>query len=208
MAPPRDPNLYSRFVRVTKFALPLLAIAALSTVFLVQQEDPFDGTLVFSDLDRKTLDDGLTIHNPQITGATQTGGRYRISARTAVPDNTDPNEIRFTALTARSQAADGRVTELVGDQGTAVVKTEVIRVEGNVVVTNAGGYEVTTDRAEFRVAAGALVTGPVVVTGPTGAIEAGSMRLEEHATGADGATKEFLFFDNGVTLVHQPQSGQ
>lgn len=201
---PRDPIFYSRFVRVVKFALPILAIAVLSTVFLVQREDPFDGQLVFSDTDRNALDDGLTIHNPQITGATASS-RYRISASTAVPDSTNAREVRFTELVARSEQADGASVELTGDQGTAHIASEIITVSGNVVVVTSSGYRAETSAATADLAVGGLQTARVTVSGPTGVIEAGAMRIENRDAGDGAGTKEFFFFENGVRLVHQPQ---
>ena len=198
---PRDPLLYSRFVRVVKFALPILAIAILSTVFLVQREDPFDGQLVFSDNDRQALDDGLTISNPQITGTSTTGG-YRISAKSAVPDSANAREIRFTGLVATADRGGGRVVEITGDQGTAYVKSEVIVVRGNVVVTASDGFRAETERATADLAAGYFQTGPVMAISPEGQIEAGGLRIER---GAD-STKDFFFFEKGVKLVHHPEA--
>ena len=202
----RNPHLYSRFVRIVKFALPLLAIAVLSTVFLVQQEDTFDGQLVFSELDRRSLDDGLTIHNPQITGRSASGG-YRISAATAIPDDTNAKEVRFTKLVARTENADGRATELTGNQGIAEIDSEIVTVVGDVVVTTSGGYRVETSKAVARLAEGALDTGPVRVVGPTGQIEAGTLRIEQIVPEDGGPTKEFFFFEKGVKLVHLPDVG-
>lgn len=203
----RDPSRYSRFVRVVKFVLPLLAVAVLSTVFLVQREDPFDGRLVFSDTDRRSLDDGLTIQNPLITGTTAGGAGYRIAADTAVPDGPRPSEIRFTGLVAQTEQPSGRRLELVGDQGVARIDTSALTVMGHVLLTTSDGYRVQTPSAQADLAAGWIRTAEVVVDGPTGRIEAGSMRIEERPVAGGSDTKEVFFFDNGVRLVHQPVAG-
>lgn len=203
---PRDPLRYSRFVRVVKFVLPILALMVLSTVFLVQRDDSFEGRLIFSDVDRKSLDDGLTIHNPQITGITDAGGGYRISADTAVPDGPRPTKIRFTSLTARTSQPSGREIELTGKQGHVVIASSVVVVEGDVVLETSDGYRMQTERAEANFTSGSLHTVAVVVDGPLGTIDAGRLQIDERPQPDDpDATKEFFFFDKGVKLVHRPE---
>ena len=53
--PRRDPGVYSRWVGILKIVLPLIAVGLLSTVFLVQKEDAFEGGLVFTKVDIATL---------------------------------------------------------------------------------------------------------------------------------------------------------
>lgn len=205
----RAEGLYSRVVAWLKILLPLLGVVLLSTVFLVQKEDEFDGGLVFSQIDLDSLGDGLTIRSPRFNGATKSGDSFSIVAETALPDGPKPKTIAFTALHARTDYVSGVSVEVSAKQGVAVLASQEIVAEGGVLVETSQGYVGTTDAATANLRTGAMFThGPIRMTGPLGDLEAGRMEIRL-LDGADGALNknQFFWFENGVKLVYQPSSG-
>ena len=205
MADKRNSGLYSRFVKVIKIVLPLLAIALLSTVFLFQRDQGFDGQVVFSDIDRNGLSDGLTVRNPEITGVSSGGDAFRISAETAVPDGPRPKEIRFTGLNARTDYQSGETLTVEADQGVVDVREQRMEVDGNVVIDTSNGYRGETDQAVVNIRDGLFESpGPITIDGPMGTIDAGRMRIEERDGEDSSKNNRHFLFENGVKLVFLP----
>ena len=65
---------YSRAVRWLKIGLPLLALALLSTIFLVPREVSFEGGLVYTSADLLALGEGLAVTRPRILLADEPTG--------------------------------------------------------------------------------------------------------------------------------------
>ena len=201
----RNPGIYSRFVRIVKIVLPLLAVGLLSTVFLFQRDGGFDGQVVFSDIDRNGLGDGLTVRNPEITGVSSGGDAFRISATTATPDGPRPKEIEFTGLNARTDCQSGETLTVQADQGIVNVRDQHMTVEGNVVIDTSDGYRGETDQAVVNLRDGWFETaGPITIDGPLGTIDAGRMRIEERDGEDNSENNRHFLFENGVKLVFLP----
>lgn len=204
----RAEGLYSQVVFWLKILFPLLGIVLLSTVFLVQKEDDFDGGLVFSQIDLDSLGDGLTIRNPRFNGATQSGDSFSVVAETALPDGPSPKTIAFTTLHARTNYVSGVSVDVSANAGVAVLATQEIVAEGGVLVETSQGYVGTTDAATANLRTGAMHThGPIQMKGPLGELEAGRMEIRL-LDGAEGSLNrnQFFWFENGVKLVYQASS--
>ena len=203
----RHQSGYSRFVRIVKVVLPLLAIALLSTVFLVQRDVGFDGQLVFSDIDRNALGDGLTVRNPEITGVSSGGDAFRISAATAIPDGPRPQEIRFTKLNSQTNFQSGLTLSVAADQGRVDIENQVMQVEGAVVVETSDGYVGRTEEALVNIRDGVFETkASVSVEGPLGKIEAGKLKVEDGDDGEVSEQNRHFLFENGVKLIFLPEA--
>lgn len=199
---PRDPTLYSQLVQILKVVLPITAIVLMSTIFLIQAEDPLDGVLVFSDFDRGTLSEGLTIRNPEITGVSDQGRAFRISAATAIPDGPTPKTIRFTQFIARMDDPNGESVDIVASQGVAEVQSQILRILGDVRIKTSNGYSARTEGAVADIQGGWLETSTeAIVEGPVGTITSGKLRIEDR----DG-TNQFLSFGNGVKVTYLPNA--
>lgn len=198
---PRDPETYTRFVGVLKVALPLIAIGLLSTVFLVQREDTFEGGLVFTKVDIATLGDGLTISNPRFSGITRGGDTFSLTAVRAIPDSSIPTRIEMTDISADLSYEQGRTVELTAAHGLAHVKAQVLELDGGIHAESSDAYTIETDGGVFQMTDGTFESsGPVVLTGPTGNLEAGKMRV----TPGNDSQNHVFWFENGVKLTFQP----
>jgi len=201
---------YSRVVRILKIALPLVAVALLSTIFLVQEEDSFDGGLVFSSADLETLGDGLTVNNPRLAGTTRDGTAYVLSAETAVPDETGVSIVEFTALNSVMRYSGGQVIELHASNAVAVVNERILNLKDGINLRTSAGYVASTMSATADLDAGTLITNsPVTANGPNGQIKSGRMVIRSaiDANGMRTDTPEIIF-DQRVDLVFVPKVDQ
>lgn len=197
---------YSRFVSVTKIALPLLAVVLMSTIFLVGPEEDFESGIVFSAADIEGLSDGLKISNPRFAGVTQAGDTVSITADSALPDGPDPETVAFDRLTATTEYVNGDVVTLTAKSGVVTVATQVLYGENGVEIETSRAYRGTTDAATADLVAGTLETvGSVSITGPIGQIDAGrmSVRPSDNALPTSDGPRYF-WFENGVKVVYLP----
>lgn len=201
------PGAYSRLVGYLKIALPLLAIALLSTVFLVQQEDEITGGIVFTQSDRDTVRDGLTMHNPKFSGVNLKGDRFYVEAERATPDGAEPKEVALKGVDGRTDYVSGLSIFLSAARGTAYIPEQKVRLEGGLTIRTSDGYEGVTDAGVAGLKTGSFVSdGPVTLTGPTGTIEAGSLRIETLKEPKDNSENQVFWFEKDVKLVFQPSS--
>jgi lipopolysaccharide export system protein LptC len=198
---PTGPDLYSRVVAVLKVGLPLVALALLSALFLIQTEDRIGGGLVFSAGDLDALGSGLRVSNPTFTGTTRDGDRFRFTAEEVIPDAAPPTRAGITGLAGRLDFRDGGAVELVADAGDLDIEAQELVLTGEVRIETSDGYRMFTDRVELAFQAGVLTTeAPTRTEGPLGEIESGSLRIVPVEAGEDAR----FSFGNGVRLVYSP----
>ena len=198
--PIRPSNLHTRAVRLAVVVLPVLALALLSTLFLLARKvNPDDAIPIASiDVSERARDRQLTA--PRFAGISSEGTAFDLSAGTAHPDATDAR--RMTAQAVRLVLADtgGGKATVVADVGEIDTGGRSLILDGAVRIETANGYLLTTERLEGTL--GQLdVVAPGEVTGdsPLGTLRAGSMRIDEDA---DGAAR--LLFTDGIVLLYEP----
>lgn len=197
----RDGNTYSRVIGWLKVALPLAALAILSTVFLVSNQVEVTTAIPYSSAE---IEDRL--REPRMTaatysGVTRDGAALTIKADTARPDASGGGQA--AALTGLLETPDGQKTDLTAADGTVDSETRLVHLTGDVVVTTSTGYRVSGDSFtaamdETHVESQA----PVAADGPPGRITADQMVLRADAA-AEGSY--VLVFNGAVKLVYQPQ---
>jgi lipopolysaccharide export system protein LptC len=193
----RADNRYSRIVATLKVLLPLAALGLLSTLFLLA----------------RVPESGLT---GRITGDIAADGRMRAPTFSAM---TEDGPLTVTADAAIPRASDYAVVELEGPRVTLGIEgarditltsrtgrlsrpDREAEFSGGVEVRTSDGYAIETEhvRSTFD---GALAESPgaVRLTGPGLTLEAGTMTIEE---GASGLAAGRLLFNGGVRLVYVP----
>lgn len=190
---------YSRLVGWLKIALPLGAIALLSTLFLFARPvDPTRG-LPFAEVDVEELAREQRISAPFFAGVTEDGAAVSISAATA-----RPGEDGLTVEEMRGQidAADGTTVLISAAGGEIDRASSRAAFRGDVRIATSGGYTVTADAVESALDATLVeAAGPVRAKTPFGQIDAGRMVLafdaEEQLSRID--------FTGGVDLLYEPQ---
>ena len=193
---------YSRLVAWLKIILPLLALAILSTLFLVSRTIDPSQTIPYADVDVAELARTQRIGAPSYSGMTEDGSAVSFTAESARPEGGFDGQVTALKPVARIEMKNGRVVELTSDEGYVDQKTQVAGLSGNVRLQTSDGYEVTTEQALTRLDATSVeTTGPVVGTSPMGDVRAGRAVLTKAADGGF-----VLRFEGRVNLLYRPQS--
>lgn len=192
---------HTRRVRVLRVLLPLTAVGLIASVFL------FPRGFLGSDfgLSGLSLDpsEGLRLVNPNITGVTDDGRRYRIVADWALPDAPDPSVIELGPVLGELARDADRTLTLRAGSGTYRPEANRLRLEGDVTVDSGDGHSLDVLSADVDFATQRLsAAGPVQGRTPMGTIEAGSMRAER----GDGG--DLVWFEDRVRVIVRPRSGR
>lgn len=191
---------HSRLVGWLKVALPLFALAVLSSLFLVARSIDPEGTLTLTEAELADRLREPRITAPAFSGTTRDGARVSVTARVARP----ATEGGASAAQVRGELAtpDGARSTLsaAGLRFTSDAAQAVL--EGGVLISQSLGYEFRTDSLTLNLdRTGLHSAGPVEGFGPLGQLTAGRMAL----TPAEGANGRYLLvFNEGVRLIYQP----
>lgn len=195
-------NAYSRLVLWLKVALPLVALAILSTLFLVAETLDPDAAIPYADVDVEQIlrDQGITA--PSFGGVTPDGAAVSLRAAALRPGESQRDEVIGTRLEATIVLPGGTTIRISSPRGTIDMAAEVALLQGGVRFESSVGYsvesaDIVTRYNEVRVTTGGMVT----ATGPGGLITAGTMGLER-----DPDTEAYvLVFKDGVRLIYDPK---
>ena len=142
-------NTYSRIIAWLKILLPLLALAILSTLFLVARTINPAQELPFADVDVDELAREQRIGKPNYSGVTSDGSAISLSAASAQPDPNDPNNLTGEQVTAAIDLASGNLITVDAQRmrldntlGQATLRDEVI-------VTTDDGYQLRTNKIDI-----------------------------------------------------------
>jgi lipopolysaccharide export system protein LptC len=194
-------NLHSKAVFVLKVVLPLLALAILSTLFLVSRKINPEDAIPYADVD---IEDRL--RDPKMTGAglagmTKDGSAISLSAGEAKPDTGTGGKLQQVLGSLRT--ADGGLSEIAAAAIGIDAAAHQITLSGGAEFRTPTGYEIVADGltiATNRTQVESL--GPVSVDGPVGQLTADHM-LFTSLSGRDGPF--VLVFNGQVRLLYQPQ---
>jgi len=189
----------TRLIAGAKIALPVAALALLSTLFLLARTVDPEAAIPFAevDLSMRAMDQQLTM--PRVMGRSAGGTAFELDAATARPDPRDPR--RMSIETLRLRLAGRGAASVAAARGTVDTAAREIVLEGDVSVETGTGYALRTARLEGSLGDLRLVApGAVRGTSPLGSLKAGAMLLEDRG----GATR--MVFTGGVVLLYVPPS--
>ncbi len=199
----RYDNAYSRLVAWLKILLPLLALAILSTLFLLSRRvDPEDG-IPYASVDLEELAREPRLTAPHFAGVTADGAALTVTAGIAYPDGTDPGRISALDVVATIES-DTLTAEITAAAGAIDPATSQMTLSGGVRIETSAGYRLTTDHLTSALQKTRIETDAAVsAEAPMGRIVAGGMLLR--ALDPEGKT-HVLVFNGGVKLIYLPQS--
>ncbi len=192
---------HTRLVGWLKVALPLTALAILSTLFLVAHRIDPEAALPYAEVDVEDLAREPRMTAPTYAGTTEDGAALTLSASEARPE---ADGVAATAAGLRLELAtpDGGRTELVAAEAVMEDATRQVILSGGVVLSTSNGYRLETAEVVAKLDRTGLESrAPVVATGPAGEIRAEGMALSQDNR-TPGAY--VLVFKGGVRLVYQP----
>ncbi len=199
-------NFHSTVVAWLKVALPLVALAILSTLFLVSRTiDPADA-IPFAEVDIEDRVREPRLTNPTWAGVTDDGAALTIAAAEARPEREGTTEASANSLVAELQTPDGGSAKLVAAHGVLDATTNSFKVDGGVTITTSTGYELETEALTAALDRTSIISeGEVHGTGSAGTITAGLMEITHQS---DGSDTYLLVFKNGVRLLYLPAGQQ
>lgn len=194
---------YSRLVVWLKVLLPLLALAILSTLFLLSRVIDPEAVIPFAD---KEIQDRLRdqqVTGPIYQGVTADGDELSFVATklTSPEGRTGANEAEEPTITM--DLVSGTTVVLTALKGRFDIAGNRSELTGDVVITTTTGYVINSD--EMITALSTLDVespGPVDATGPLGTLNAGAMTL----SAGKGQQAAQLVFTNGVKLIYDPKT--
>lgn len=193
---------YSRFVRITKVALPMIALALLSTVFLLAERPDPSRAAAFATVDITSRAREQRITTPRFSGQSIDGAAYSLIADSARPELGNPRKMQAEGISLAVDGLQGnRTLHLRSVLGAVDTERGDVRLLGDVAVRSSLGFVLQTDALlagfrEFNV----MTPGEVHGSSPFGKLEAGSMRMTTQ--GEEDA--QLLLFENGVKLLYDP----
>ena len=195
------PDTHSRVVGWLKVALPLAALAILSTLFLLADRIDPEAAIPYAQVDVQDLARNPRMTAPTYAGTTTDGTAVTLTAETARPD-AEGNSGQADTVLARLDMPDGSTAELSAADVQVDAPGGEVRLSGGVAVTTSSGYLVLTDAVTAALdRTGARSLGPVTAEGPPGHLSAGGFTLTRDA---QGGNSYLLVFTGRVKLIYQP----
>ncbi len=204
---PRYDNSYSKLVAWLKIVLPLIALAILSTLFLVSQRTDPDRAIPYSDIEVAAILREQRIERPDYAGVAGDGTAITVAADSVRPET--PERARAEGLRARLETPDGGILDLLAGAGLIDTAARRVDMSSGVRITTSSGYVIDTESVSSALDAADLrATGKIAASGPLGTFTAGEMMLRAGATEAgDGNGQSYvLVFKSGVRLLYRPQT--
>jgi len=197
----RHDNRHSKFVALVRIALPLAALALLSTLFLFSDKvDPTQARL-YSEVDVDALANERSVNKPEYSGMTRDGAELTVRAEVAKPDLGGGNGTTADHIVAKLEAPSGTVTDLSALSGRIEPTSDRMELRDEVEMLTSQGYRMNSDYVEMATDQSWLTSpGPVQGEAPFGTLEANSMEMTR-----DDAGNHDLVFNGSVKLVYQPQ---
>ena len=197
-----DPAIsrYSSFVALAKVALPLVALALLSTVFLLARGPQGSDTIPYAEIEELAAEPRVT--DPRYAGVTENGSELTVTARSIRPEGEGGASVERIA--ARLTRSDGARVDVIATEGALDNAARTITLSGLAQITTSNGYMIETGGVVTDLETGQMVTdGPLEARTPEGRLTAGRLTIDPG--GPSRATQ--LVFDGGVQLVYLPQKG-
>ncbi|MDO5621759.1 MAG: hypothetical protein Q4G24_09845 [Paracoccus sp. (in: a-proteobacteria)] len=193
MDPRASIPLRSKVVAILRVALPLAALAILSTLFLLSRKADPDAAIPY--VEGELRGDGPGITAPAYSGVADDGTQltFRAASVSQTGEGAAADQVSLNWLSPDGREAQARALtgSLDGDR---------LVLDGGVRLSTSDGWQVQAPRLEGTTDRSTL-DAPDGIAGqaPLGAIEAGAMRLSRNT---DGHT--LLDFTGGVRLLYQP----
>lgn len=199
----RADNAWSRWVVLLKIILPLIALALLSSIFLLSRTIDPTASIPFTEVDVEDRAREPRLTTPKFSGVTSDGSRVTLDATEMRPDLSKAGSGTATDLRARMVTLTGETTDVVADRGKVDTQAGTYEMIGAVKAVLSTGYTIAAPKMAGLLDATSLdATGPVDATAPMGKITADAMQLRSDPA-APG--NYLLVFNGRVRLVYEPQ---
>lgn len=198
----KDQDSHTRLIAWLKIILPLLALAILSTLFLVARTVDPENAIPYADVDVADRVREPRMVDPAYAGVTSDGASLTLSAAEARPDKGTESPGNARSLIGSLETPDGARTDLVAATASIDGAGRKITLSGGVEITTSSGWNLQSETLTAAMDQTDIQTqSPVTATGPAGMVSANSMHLTQNPLAAD---RYLLVFNGAVKLIYLP----
>ncbi|MFS4581720.1 LPS export ABC transporter periplasmic protein LptC [Phaeobacter sp. C3_T13_0] len=195
---------YSRLVAYLKVLLPLMALALMSTMFLISRGVNTDAVIPFAQQDLEDRTRGQQITAPFFSGTTAQGDEIMVTAAIARPGGSGKPATAVN-LEAEIRMIDGGRIMLNSETGSLRPDKDMASFRGDVEILTNDGLRITTQELNTTLSAvQADSPGPIQAAGAIGDLTAGAMQIDTKTEGGP----VHMVFNNGVKLLYDPQQSE
>lgn len=171
---------------------------ALSVVLISNYLPPIGGFRLPGDLGRLVINGTkITMQQPRLAGYTNDSRAYQFTAKAAAQDINKPDVMELQLINAKIEMQDKSTVAMSADSGTYDIKTEMLTLHDNIVLTSSTGYEGRLTEAVVDVRKGEVVSDkPVQVKLLNGFLDAKRLEVIDHGA--------LVRFGGGVEMTLQP----
>lgn len=193
---------HTRLIAWLKIVFPLMALAILSTLFLVARGVDPEDAIPYAEVDVEDRLREPRMVEPTYSGVTADGAALTLSAQEARPDKGADSPGNAKALTGTLETPDGARTELVAAKASIDGSGRKITLSGGVEITTSSGWTLQSESLTAAMDKTDIeATTPVTAKGPAGMVSANSMRLSQNPSQPD---RYVLVFNGAVKLIYVP----
>ena len=196
---------YSQLVTLLKVLFPLMALAVLSTLFLLSRTIDPDAAIPFADTEVQERLRDQQITGPFFSGTTADGDMISFSAKTLITPLGSLGENMAEDIQTQIDLAGGAQITMTANTATYDIVNNRVELSGDVTVTTSTGYRIETAQVISEMSKLSVIAqSRITASGPFGEFVAGGMTLET----PENAKDAHLVFNKGVKLVYklkQPQ---
>lgn len=194
-------DTHTRVVGWLKIALPLMALAVLSTLFLLADRIDPEDALPYAEVDVEDLAREPRMTMPSYAGITSDGAALSLTAKEARPA-VDGSPAGALGLRLELTTPDGGRTELLAASAAMDDLAREVVLSGGVTITTSTGYRLDTAEIAAKLDRTGLESrAPVTAIGPAGKISADGMTFHQDI---QTPGTYLLVFNGTVRLVYLP----
>jgi lipopolysaccharide export system protein LptC len=192
---------YSRMIAFLKVLLPLMALALLSTLFLLSQNTEPMASIPFAEAEVNERMRDQQITGPFFSGSTEQGDQISFSAgKIGVADGN--GRVTANDISAQIDLSSGARLVFFADLGEVDIANDTSILSGKVLITTSTGYKINSERLVSAMTSLNMESpDKIIAEGPLGTFSAGSMRL----TFSEKTKFTQMIFTNAVKLIYDPK---
>ena len=192
---------YSRMIAFLKVLLPLMALALLSTLFLLSRNTEPMASIPFAEAEVNERMRDQQITGPFFSGSTEQGDQISFSAgKIGVADGN--GRVTANDVSAQIDLSSGARLVFFADLGEVDIANDTSVLSGKVLITTSTGYKINSERLVSAMTSLNMESpNKIIAEGPLGTFSAGSMRL----TLSEKTKFTQMVFTNAVKLIYDPK---
>lgn len=192
---------YSRMIAFLKVLLPLMALALLSTLFLLSRNTEPMASIPFAEAEVNERMRDQQITGPFFSGSTEQGDQISFSAgKIGVADGN--GRVTANDISAQIDLSSGARLVFFADLGEVDIANDTSILSGKVLITTSTGYKINSERLVSAMTSLNMESpDKIIAKGPLGTFSAGSMRL----TLSEKTKFTQMVFTNAVKLIYDPK---